>query len=207
MDGEQITLEQAIGLLSLPRTIGLHPERGEPIEAGIGRFGPYVRMGGVYASLDRDDDVLSVGINRAVDVLAKKLAGVRTVGAHPKDGEPVVVKRGRFGPYLQHGSLVANLPRNLAMEDVTLEEAVALLAEKGKPLKPKAGAKGRKNGRTTRTKAGDAETSAAAAPQPARKSTSKTAAPKKKAAAPARKAAAKKPGANKVKRPAARKAG
>ena len=64
MDGEQITLEQAIGLLSLPRAIGTHPETDETIEAGIGRFGPYVRMGAIYGSLDRDDDVLNIGINR-----------------------------------------------------------------------------------------------------------------------------------------------
>ena len=65
MDGAEITLEQALGLLSLPRFVGTHPERGEPIEAGLGRFGPYVRMGGVFASLDKDDDVLAVGLNRA----------------------------------------------------------------------------------------------------------------------------------------------
>ena len=137
MDGESITLEQAVGLLSLPRTIGQHPETREPIEAGIGRFGPYVRMGAVYGSLDRDDDVLAVGINRAVDVLAKKLANVRPLGAHPADREPVIVRKGRFGPYVQHGQRVANIPRNQAMDDVTLADAVALLAEKGKALKPK----------------------------------------------------------------------
>ncbi|MBV9758574.1 MAG: DNA topoisomerase I, partial [Alphaproteobacteria bacterium] len=134
---ESITLEQALGLLSLPRRIGLHPETKEPIEAGIGRFGPYVRMGGVYGSLDRDDDVLAIGINRAVDVLAKKLASVRPLGPHPADREPVIVRKGRFGPYVQHGQTVANIPRDQAMDDVTLEQAVTLLAEKGKSLKPK----------------------------------------------------------------------
>jgi DNA topoisomerase-1 len=137
MDGESITLEQALGLLSLPREIGLHPETKEPIEAGIGRFGPYVRMGGVYGSLDRDDDVLAIGINRAVDVLAKKLASVRPLGPHPADREPVIVRKGRFGPYVQHGQTVANIPRDQMMDDVTLDQAVALLAEKGKSLKPK----------------------------------------------------------------------
>ncbi|MBV9656233.1 MAG: DNA topoisomerase I, partial [Acetobacteraceae bacterium] len=97
-------------------------------------------------SLDRDDDILSVGINRAVDVLARKLANVRTLGPHPKDGEPLTVRKGRFGPYVQHGKTVANLPRGVAMEDVARDEAVALLAEKGKPLKPR-GAKGRKPGK------------------------------------------------------------
>ena len=141
MEGETITLEQAVGLLSLPRIVGMHPEFGETIEAGIGRFGPYVKMGAVYGSLDRDDDVLAVGLNRAVDVLAKKLASVRTLGNHPKDGQPVVVKKGRFGPYFQHGQTVANIPRGKDMEEVTLEEAVALLAEKGKQLKGRGGKK------------------------------------------------------------------
>ena len=139
VDGETITIEQALGLLSLPRVVGIHPENHEPIEAGIGRFGPYVKMGGIYASLDKDDDVLAVGLNRAVDVLARKLASVRALGPHPADQEPVLVRKGRFGPYFQHGNRVANLPRDLAMDDATLEQAVAQLAEKGKALKPRQG--------------------------------------------------------------------
>ena len=94
-------------------------------------------MGGVFASLDKDDDVLVVGLNRAIDVLARKLASVRTMGGHPKDKEPVLVRKGRFGPYVQHGNTVANLPREMTMDDVTLEQAVALLSEKGKVLKPR----------------------------------------------------------------------
>ena len=137
VEGDSITLEQALGLLSLPRLVGIHPDRGEPIEAGIGRFGPFVRMGAIYGSLDKDDDVLTVGLNRAVDALAKKLDSVRTLGAHPKDKQPVMVKKGRFGPYAQHGSQVANLPRDVDMDDFTLDEAVALLAERGKALKGK----------------------------------------------------------------------
>ena len=140
MEGDQLTLEQALGLLSLPRLVGIHPERQEPIEAGIGRFGPYVKMGAVFASLDRDDDVLAVGLNRAVDALAKKLDSVRTLGPHPGDKEPVMVRKGRFGPYAQHGGKVANLPRDMTMDEMTLADAVALLAEKGKVLKPKPGA-------------------------------------------------------------------
>lgn len=135
LDGNTISLEQALGLLSLPRFVGLHPETGEKIEAGLGRFGPYVKMGAIYGTLDKDDDVLTVGLNRAVDSLAKKLASIRNLGAHPKDGEPVMIRKGRFGPYAQHGQLIANLPKDQSMDDVTLDEAVALLAEKGKPLK------------------------------------------------------------------------
>ncbi len=141
MDGETITLEQALGLLSLPRFIGLHPESQARIEAGLGRFGPYVKMGSIFASLDRDDDVLALGLNRAIDLLAKKMASVRSLGNAPKGGEAVMVKKGRFGPYAQKGQTVATLPRDMSMDDITLDQALALLAEKGKLLKPKPGSK------------------------------------------------------------------
>ncbi len=198
MDGEQVTLEQAIGLLSLPRVVGIHPETKEMIEVGIGRFGPYVRMGSVFGSLDRDDDVLSLGINRAVDLLAKKLASVRTLGLHPRDQQPVIVRKGRFGPYAQHGQTVANLPRNMAMEDVTLDQAVALLGEKGKQLKPRgAGRRGRAAGRKAgaeaepaapERRAAPAKRQAAKAPttaakKPTKKATPRSAAARKKVAA------------------------
>jgi DNA topoisomerase-1 len=192
MNGEEITLAQALGLLSLPRQIGLHPETGEPIAAGLGRFGPYIRMGGVYASLDRDDDVLSVGLNRAVDLLARKLASVRNLGPHPKDSAPITVRKGRFGPYVQHGQMVANLPRGMALEEVTAEQAIALLAEKGKVLRPRGKAAAKANGK------GAAEARAKAA---------KPAAPK--AAAKSAKMPARKPAAAKAKpgtRPAKAKA-
>jgi DNA topoisomerase-1 len=186
MDGENLTLEQALGLLALPREIGFHPETKEKIEAGIGRFGPYVKMGAVFGSLDRDDDVLALGLNRAVDLLAKKLASVRTIGPHPGDKELVSVRKGRFGPYVQHGKTVANLPRGVAMDDISLDAAVALLAEKGKALKPR-GAAGRKG------KAAAKSSDAAPRKAPARKvpvadpaakpATAKKSSAKKKAAA------------------------
>ena len=142
-----------------------------PIEAGLGRFGPYVKMGSIFGSLDKDDDILAVGLNRAVDVLAKKMASTRIIGPHPKDGESVQVRKGRFGPYLQHGQIVANLPKNLAMEDVTLEEALATLAEKGKALKPKPGrgkvakAKAAPKARAAKPEAAPAPKKAAAKPK------------------------------------------
>jgi DNA topoisomerase-1 len=188
LDGAQITLEQAIALLGLPRVIGTHPETGEPIQAGIGRFGPFVRMGAVYGSLDRDDDVLAVGINRAVDLLAKKMANVRTLGMHPGDHQPVAVRKGRFGPFVQHGNTVANLPRGTAMDDATLAEALALLSEKGKTLKPR-GAPARKQ-RAAAPKAAKAAAAEAVAP----KSTGAKAKPAGKAkATKKRKAPAKRP--------------
>jgi DNA topoisomerase-1 len=143
MDPEGLTLDDALGLLSLPRLIGLHPDAKEPIEAGVGRFGPYVKMGAIYASLDKDDDVLHIGFNRAMDLIAKKQDSVRSLGAHPKDGGQVVAKKGRFGPYAQWGNMVANLPRGSELVEFTLDQAVALLAEKGKVLVPK-GKKGAK---------------------------------------------------------------
>ncbi|MEA2767580.1 MAG: topoisomerase [Acetobacteraceae bacterium] len=199
MDGENLTLDQALGLLALPREIGLHPETKEKIEAGIGRFGPYVKMGAVFGSLDKDDDVLALGLNRAVDLLAKKLASVRTIGPHPGDKDLVSVRKGRFGPYVQHGKTIANLPRGVAMEDITLADAVALLAEKGKALKPR-GAAGRKGGRPGAKAAatGDAPAKAPARKAPARKAPAETAGAKPataKKAAPKKKAAAAKTGA------------
>jgi DNA topoisomerase I len=181
MDGENLTLDQALGLLSLPREIGLHPETKEKIEAGIGRFGPYVKMGAVFGSLDKDDDVLALGLNRAVDLLAKKLASVRTIGPHPGDKELVSVRKGRFGPYVQHGKTVANLPRGVVMDDITLDEAVALLAEKGKVLKPR-GAAGRKGKAPAKAAATTEKTPRKAPARKAPPATAKKAAPKKKAA-------------------------
>ncbi len=189
MDGDSLTLDQALGLLSLPRDIGTHPETKEKIQAGIGRFGPYVKMGAIFGSLDKDDDVLALGLNRAVDLLAKKMASVRNIGPHPGDKEPVTVRKGRFGPYVQHGKTVANLPRGVAMDDIALDAAVSLLAEKGKALKQKGGRKGK------------APAKAAAKAAPAGEST----APQKRAA-PKKKAAAKKPAAKKAAPRTARKA-
>ncbi len=182
VEGDQLTLEQALGLLSLPRLVGIHPDRQEPLEAGIGRFGPFIRMGGIYASLDKDDDVLSVGLNRAVDVMAKKLDSVRSLGPHPADKEPVMVRKGRFGPYAQHGLRVANLPREVAMDDLTLDDAVALLAEKGKVLKAKPGRKPKKAVAAKTPKPTPAKGARAAARPAAKRPASKTAAAKKPAA-------------------------
>ena len=134
----QVSLEQAISLLALPREIGLHPESGEAIQAGIGRYGPFLKHRGKFVSLTPDDDVLSVGINRAVDLLAAaELKAGRTLGAHPDGGE-VELKRGRFGSYVEHKKLRASLPRGIEMSDITLEQAIALLQDKAaSPAKKK----------------------------------------------------------------------
>ena len=187
MDGDTIDLEAALGLLSLPRVVGIHPETKDEISAGLGRFGPYVKMGSVFASLDRDDNVLAIGLNRAVDLLATKLASVRSLGAHPKDQAPVIVRKGRFGPYVQHGNMVANLPRDLGMDDITLDQAAALVAEKGKALKAKGG---RKPAKAKTAKPTEAKTPVAAKPMAKKPAAKKKKPVKKKPAAATKKAKA-----------------
>ncbi len=133
---DEISLDHALKLLALPRELGKHPETGKPIEAGIGRFGPYVRHEGSYRSLTAEDDVLTVDLDRALELLAeekgkrRKSSLLRDLGEHPEDGETVGVYTGRYGPYVKHGRTNASLPKNVAVDDVTLEQALKLLADK-----------------------------------------------------------------------------
>jgi len=148
-----------------------------------------VRLGSVYQSLEPGDDVLALGMNRAMELLAKARAKVRLLGVHPKDGVAVEIRKGRFGPYAMHGKTIANLPRGMEMEAATLDETVQLLAEKGKelpPMKGKGGAKGKAKAAPAAKKAAPAKATAAKAP-------AKAAAKK----APAKKPAARKPSAAK----------
>ena len=151
MKATEATLEQALALLALPREIGTHPETGNQITAGIGRFGPYVKHGSTYKSLPADDDVLTIGINRAVSLLAEQSKGgkgsptpLRVLGEHPTEGGNIGIFKGRYGPYVEHRGLFASLPRGGDPETLTLEDALALLAAqlaKGKKPKPNRGAK------------------------------------------------------------------
>jgi len=130
-----VNLENATKLLALPREIGPHPETGEMILAGVGRFGPYLKLGTRYKSLGKDDNVLEVGINRAVALLAEapgrsRGPAGRKLGDHPGDNQPVTIHAGRYGHYVKHGRLNATLPRDATPEQYTLAEAVALLAER-----------------------------------------------------------------------------
>ena len=133
-----LTLDQAIALLSLPREVARHPESGEPIVAGIGRYGPYVQHAKTYANLGPDDDILEIGGNRAIDlIVAKEQGGARfgqgdpgrTLGDHPEGGA-VTLKKGRFGPYVNWGKVNATIPRGSNMEELTLAQAVDLLRAK-----------------------------------------------------------------------------
>jgi DNA topoisomerase-1 len=139
---DDLTLQQAIALLSLPREVAKHPTSGDPIVAGIGRYGPYVQHGKTYANIGRDDDVLTIGGNRAIDLIVQKESGGggsrfgrgsepgRVLGDHPQGGA-VSVKAGRFGPYVNHGKSNATIPKGTDSASLTLEQAVELLAAKG----------------------------------------------------------------------------
>nr|WP_314438675.1 type I DNA topoisomerase [uncultured Brevundimonas sp.] len=135
-----LTLDQALRLLALPREVGVHPEDGKMITAGLGRYGPFVLHAGTYANVSDIDEVFEVGLNRAVALLAEKRAGrpgrgaatapLKDLGAHPETGEPIHVMAGRFGPYVKSGKINATLPKGTAPEDLTLEDALPLLAAK-----------------------------------------------------------------------------
>jgi len=137
---DDLDLAAALRLLSLPRPVGTHPESGKPITAGIGRYGPFVEHDGKYANLDSVDEVFTVGANRAVALLADKqgrggrgrtaAAALKDLGEHPTTGGAITVRAGRYGPYVNHGKVNATLPKALNPEEVSLEQAVALLAEK-----------------------------------------------------------------------------
>jgi DNA topoisomerase-1 len=184
---DDIDLERALAILALPRDVGRHPEDGEPIIAGVGRFGPYVKHGKTYANLEDGDDVLHIGLNRALTLIAEKKLNPgrgrrggdpgKSLGEHPQKGGAILVKKGRYGPYVTHDGVNATLPNDKTPDTITLDEAVGLLEERiakggGKKPAKKAAAKKKADGEA----------------KPA--STARRAAPRKTAAKPA----AKKPG-------------
>ncbi|MER2534548.1 MAG: type I DNA topoisomerase [Rhizobiaceae bacterium] len=154
---ESIDHEKALALLSLPRDVGKHPESGKMISAGLGRYGPFLLHDGAYANLETIEDVFSVGLNRAVSVIAEKMAkgrgarggtpaALKELGDHP-DGGKITVRDGKYGPYVNHEKTNATLPKGKDPQSVTLEEAMALIAERiaktgggKKPARPKASA-------------------------------------------------------------------
>ncbi len=150
MTPDDVTLDKALALLSLPRELGPHPEDQEPVLAGVGRFGPYVKHGPKYKSIPADESVLEIGMNRAVALLAEAKAPgrgraavkpIRIVGNHPSDEAPIELYDGRYGMYVKHAGINATVPRDLKPEELTIDQAVSLLAEraaKGGGKKPKA---------------------------------------------------------------------
>lgn len=168
----EIELDYALQLLALPRDVGPHPEDGEQIIAGLGRYGPYIKHKSTYKSIEADE-LFSIGLNRAVALLleAPKRGGqaaLRTLGDHPDDGKPVSVHEGRFGPYIKHGKVNASIPKGSSPDDITLDQAIPLLAARLERMAAKKG--------------GAKATPKKSAKKPAaKKPAAKKAAPKKKA--------------------------
>ncbi|MCU0909846.1 MAG: type I DNA topoisomerase [Rhodobacteraceae bacterium] len=160
---EAMDLPKALRLLSLPREIGPHPEDGEMVEAGIGRYGPYVKHGRIYANLPDADEVFEIGMNRAVEVLAQKAARggrpaggasaqpLKTLGEHPEGGE-IQVMPGRYGPYVKWGNVNATIPKETAPEDLSVEQALELVAAKAAKGGKAKGAKAKAPAKTTARK-------------------------------------------------------
>ena len=224
-----IELDLALKLLSLPREIGLHPESGQPITAGLGRFGPFVKHEKTYASLEAGDEVFDVGLNRAVTLIAEKVAkgpsGRRfgadpgkPLGDHPSLGA-VAVKNGRYGAYVTAGGINATIPSDKTVDTITLPEAIALIDERAakgggskrgarKAAKP---AKAAKPEKAAKSKVEKPEADAATA-KPAKKVAAKKSAAKPKAEATSKarapvtaKTSVSKTSASKAAKPAAKK--
>jgi len=176
---ESIDLDRALQLLNLPRAVGNHPDDGALVEAGIGRFGPYVKHNSTYANLPDVEEVFTIGMNRAVEVLAQKAARgsargaaaqpLKDLGEHPSGGV-VQVMPGRYGPYVKWGKVNATLPKGLEPEAMTLEEALPLLE-----------AKAGKGAKKAAPKKAAAKKPAAEKKAPAKKAPAKTASAKKPA--------------------------
>jgi DNA topoisomerase-1 len=176
--------EKAVALLSLPRDIGQHPETGKMISAGLGRYGPFLLHDGGYANLETVEDVFSIGLNRAVTVIADKAskgpggrgrgtpAALKTLGDHP-DGGPITVRDGKYGPYVNWGKVNATLPKDKSADSVTLQEALVLIADKAGKTPAKGGkakaAKTTKAAKTGETKTAKPKAKAAAKPEAAAK--------------------------------------
>jgi len=190
---EAVTIDMALGLLSLPRTLGVHPETGRKIQAAIGRFGPYIvhdlgkdeegKPKKDYRSLKAGDDVVTITLDRSLELFAEPKAvrgkrgtatPIRELGVHPSDGEPVNIYNGPYGAYLKHGKVNASLPEGQTVEDITMDVAVEALAAKAGTKKTT------KSKKTATTKTAAKKTTAKTATKTAAKrSTTKAAAAKK----------------------------
>ncbi|TNE56862.1 MAG: type I DNA topoisomerase [Alphaproteobacteria bacterium] len=185
---DEVDYEYALKLLALPREVGTHPETGKKITAGIGRYGPFVLHDRKYANLENSEEAFTVGVNRAVTVLAEKAAkgggrsssALKEVGDHPESGKPVRVMDGRFGPYIKYQKINATLPKDVPPESVTMEMALELIAKKEAkgPAKKKAtkkkAAKKKTAKKKTATKKKTAKKKTATKKKPAAKKAAKT---------------------------------
>ncbi|MDQ7246781.1 type I DNA topoisomerase [Dongia sedimenti] len=189
-----VTIEQARKLLSLPRTVGDHPETKKPILAGIGRFGPYLQHDGKYKSIPKDDDVLTVGMNRAMEILSQESKGRgrgqaapgKELGKDPASGEMVTQHEGRYGPYVKLGKVNATIPGSIEPSSLTLDQALSLISARAEKMamdgggKPKRGAK--KAAPKKAAAAPGLSEDAAKAPKPAKKKAAAKKAPAAKKA-------------------------
>ncbi|MEJ0013633.1 MAG: type I DNA topoisomerase [Bauldia sp.] len=151
-DLNDIDLDKALSLLRLPREVGVHPETGRPITAGIGRYGPFVKHENTFANLESVDDVFTVGLNHAVTLIAEKAAGggrrggrgtpkaLKDLGEHPDGGGKITVRDGKYGPYVNHGKVNATLPKDMVPTEVTVAQALELIAARAgkKPTRGRA---------------------------------------------------------------------
>ncbi len=153
---DTITLEDALAYIALPRLVGTHPVTGHVIKAGVGMYGPYVLHEKTYKSLGKDDDVLTISLERAVELLSQArvkavVTPIKDLGKHPADDEPVAIYDGRYGAYVKHGKTNATIPKDRDPQTVTLEEAIPWLEERA----AKGGGKGtKKRGGFTKKAAG-----------------------------------------------------
>jgi DNA topoisomerase-1 len=132
VDLDSINFEIALKYLSLPRNLGTHPKTGKIIEAKIGKFGPYIKTGNASVSIPSSSSVLDISLNEAVELLknSKTKSSGEEIGKHPKDGQPLTLHSGKYGPYVKHGKINASIPKKLQNNKITLEQAVSLLEEK-----------------------------------------------------------------------------
>lgn len=190
---QDATMDMAVGLLALPRTLGVHPETGAKVQASLGRFGPYVvHAKGAegkpeYRSLKKDDDVLTIPLERALELLAEPKSGkgrskaaakpIRELGPHPDDGEPVNLYDGPYGPYIKHGKVNASIPEGQTVEAISIETALQALAEKASTKKKT----GRSKAAASQSTAGESKTTKTTTKKTTAKKTTKTAAKTAKA--------------------------
>ncbi|NIJ40039.1 DNA topoisomerase-1 [Parvibaculum indicum] len=175
-----VDLEKALKLLTLPREIGLHPETGKKVTAGLGRFGPYIYHDGTYANIKDPEELFTIGLNRALTVLAEKIeraekrAGkiLKELGEHPDTKKPVQIREGKYGPYIRYGTANVTLPKGTEADDVTFEQALELIAEKV-PAKGKKKAAAKKTATKTAAKKPAAKKTATTKKAPAKKPAAK----------------------------------
>ncbi len=192
VEAGSVDLPFALKMLSLPRAVGVHPESGKPITAGLGRYGPFILHDGGYANLDGFEEIFTVGVNRAVTLIADKKAGkggrfgratarevLKDLGDHPSEGGKIEVLNGKYGPYVTHNKVNATIPKGRDPAALTVDEAIALITER---IANGGGVKAKKGGAKFGAKA-PAKKAAAAKSDAAKKPAAKKAAPKKKAAA------------------------